>query len=227
MSRSLPFSKYEVNDDRAFKVATIGDSSVGKSSIITYLVEGHFDLMTHSTIGASFKTKKYLIGDESITLNLWDTAGQERFRSIIPMYIRNADVIILVYDISQPFTLEHIKSQWLPLLEANKELLSPHVIKILIANKIDEIGSLNESGTKFEIDMTHPQYVYIIAGERLASDHDLHFRQTSARYGIGILEAYDQIVKELKTLTPHAVKNKYDIVNINDSPKIQKKCFNC
>ncbi|KAJ1894844.1 GTP-binding protein of the rab/ypt, partial [Kickxella alabastrina] len=85
-----------------FKVVLLGESAVGKSSLVTRFARNHFDQYKESTIGAAFLTKEVTL-DDNITANLhiWDTAGQERYKSLAPMYYRNAAAAVVVYDITQ------------------------------------------------------------------------------------------------------------------------------
>ncbi len=87
-----------------YKIVFLGDQSVGKTSIITRFMYDSFDKNYQSTIGIDFLSKTmYLENDRSLRLQLWDTAGQERFRSLIPSYIRDSSVAVVVYDVSSKF----------------------------------------------------------------------------------------------------------------------------
>ncbi|VDK65853.1 unnamed protein product [Anisakis simplex] len=93
LSSSSPTSKA--------KVVSLGNSGVGKTSIIYHQRYGNDLNSAHNaTIGASFVTCEADIGGESIQLQIWDTAGQERFRCMVPMYMRNAAAALIVYDIT-------------------------------------------------------------------------------------------------------------------------------
>ena len=94
---------------KRYKVAILGDLSVGKSSIITRFVHDKFEDFVSSTIGAAFISKKITIDDKIIKLDFWDTAGQERYRSLIPMYYRDAAVVIIVYDITSMDSFDNAK----------------------------------------------------------------------------------------------------------------------
>jgi Ras-related protein Rab-5C len=85
---------------RAFKVAFIGPADTGKTSVINRFHEGDFSLCLGSTVGASFVTDDVRTVHGVVMLNIWDTAGQERYKSLIPMYCRGADVLVVVYDVS-------------------------------------------------------------------------------------------------------------------------------
>lgn len=91
----MPRSKY--------KLVFLGDEAVGKTSIITRFMYDHFDNTYQATIGIDFLSKTMYLDDRVVRLQLWDTAGQERFRSLIPSYIRDSSVAIVVYDITSKF----------------------------------------------------------------------------------------------------------------------------
>lgn len=83
-----------------YKLVFLGDISVGKTSIISRFMYDSYDNNYQPTIGIDFLLKTIFIGDRSLRLQIWDTAGQERFRSLIPNYIRDASIAILVFDLS-------------------------------------------------------------------------------------------------------------------------------
>ena len=78
----------------------IGDQSVGKTSIISRFMYDQFDNHYASTIGIDFVSKSVPVDNGTVRLQLWDTAGQERFRSLIPSYIRDSQVAVVVFDIT-------------------------------------------------------------------------------------------------------------------------------
>ena len=83
-----------------YKIVFLGDQSVGKTSIIHRFIYDAFDESYQVTIGIDFMSQKMYIEDKIIILNLWDTAGQERFKSLIPSYIKDAAVAIVVFDVT-------------------------------------------------------------------------------------------------------------------------------
>ncbi|CAL9082010.1 unnamed protein product [Musa textilis] len=86
-----------------YKLVFLGDQSVGKTSIITRFMYDKFDTTYQATIGIDFLSKTMYLEDRTVRLQLWDTAGQERFRSLIPSYIRDSSVAVIVYDVSTLF----------------------------------------------------------------------------------------------------------------------------
>ena len=96
------------------KVVLIGESGVGKTSIISRYVSNTFKSQLMATPGANFVTKNVLLEDEnqSIKYEIWDTAGQEKYRSLAKVFYKNAKVIVLVYDITRKTSFEELKNYW-------------------------------------------------------------------------------------------------------------------
>lgn len=116
------------------KIAFVGDIGVGKSSIAHRIARNEFKENIDSTIGAafmSFSTKK-----KKEKINLWDTAGQERFFALLPMYTRDCTVILIVYDMSDEYSLNSVVQKWIPYLNST---VDPNETKIImIGNKWDK-----------------------------------------------------------------------------------------
>lgn len=115
------------------RVVLIGNSGVGKSSFLTKFIDNAFDVTLTKTIGIDFKTKTIRIGGKTVQLHVWDTAGQERFWSVTPAYCRNADGIIMMYDITDAKSFKDI-SFWLDKLS---EYSPPDVHVLLLGSKLD------------------------------------------------------------------------------------------
>ncbi|KAF7845890.1 hypothetical protein BT93_L0175 [Corymbia citriodora subsp. variegata] len=92
------------------KVIILGDSGVGKTSLMNQYVNKKFSTSYKATIGADFLTKELLIDDRTVTLQLWDTAGQERFQSLGVAFYRGADCCVLVYDVTTPKSFDTLDS---------------------------------------------------------------------------------------------------------------------
>jgi small GTP-binding protein len=118
-----------------FKLVLIGNSGVGKSSIIQRMIFNMFQVNNPSTIGAAYQTLSF---DGKFKIDIWDTAGQERFQSLIPMYLKGTDIIFLV--ISCDNTFDQIKQQvhfWMNFIQINKTYIKPDYKLFLIFNKSD------------------------------------------------------------------------------------------
>ena len=103
------------------KVVLIGESGVGKTSIINRYISNTFSATLTATPGASFTTKTIYLKeyDQSIKFEIWDTAGQEKYRSLAKVFYKNAAVCILVYDITRKSSFDELKSYWVNEIKAN------------------------------------------------------------------------------------------------------------
>ena len=126
-------------DEIAIKVTLIGESSVGKTSIINRYTKGNFSQELESTLGANYSQKKIVRKGKKIRLDLWDTAGQEKYRSIGRHFYKESYIVCLVYDISNYDSFEKLQSVWYPELKQFGEELK---IVAVVGNKIDKY--LNE-----------------------------------------------------------------------------------
>lgn len=116
-----------------YKLVILGDSSVGKTSIMTQFAYQHFNMEYNATIGIDFSIKQVTTENRSVKLQIWDTAGQERFFSLIPSYIREADVALIVYAIDNPQSFERVE-RWLDIIH---QYIQTPIMLVLVANKID------------------------------------------------------------------------------------------
>uniref|UniRef100_A0A8C0Q851 VAMP associated protein A n=2 Tax=Caniformia TaxID=379584 RepID=A0A8C0Q851_CANLF len=118
---------------RELKVCLLGDTGVGKSSIVCRFVQDHFDHNISPTIGASFMTKTVPCGNELHKFLIWDTAGQERFHSLAPMYYRGSAAAVIVYDITKQDSFHTLK-KWVKEL---KEHGPENIVMAIAGNKCD------------------------------------------------------------------------------------------
>ena len=95
-------------EKRLLKILIIGDSGVGKTSILRRYVDETYINRYKATIGTDFLTRDYKFDNKLITLQIWDTAGQERFQSLGVAFYRGTDACVLVYDINKPETLKNL-----------------------------------------------------------------------------------------------------------------------
>ena len=170
-----------------YKLIFLGDAMVGKSCIIGRFVKGTFTKEYDATVGLDFQSKIVKIDeqdDQKIKFLLYDTAGQEKFRSIIPMYTRNADIILLVYDVTSKDSFTHISNWFKDLTNINKE----DVIFVVVGNKID-LGN--------KIDFIDTRQVSTEEGKKFAEENGFIFKEVSAATGDGINELFDVILKEM------------------------------
>ena len=129
----LKIMEYDDDDFITCKVVLIGESGVGKTSIIHRYINNVFNPGTSSTGGANFTTKRMKFEEEKNTIKfeIWDTAGQERFRSLAKVFYKNAAICVLVYDITRKETFEELEKFW---VEEIKNSVSSEVYKFLFYN---------------------------------------------------------------------------------------------
>ena len=177
--------------DYIFKYFIIGDLGVGKSNLLTRFTENTYSEYKISKIVLDIKIKQLEIDNKIINLKIWDTAGQERFKYIESLYYKNANGIILVYDISN---LESFKSLNLWLIEIEK--VGPKdVYKILVGNKCD----LKNRKINFE------------EGKKFAEDNNMKFFEISVKESINVNDVFICMTKDI---IKNGFKNKMEEKNI-------------
>ena len=154
-----------------YKLIFLGDQNVGKSCILNRFMNDTFKEDYQATIGLDFQSKNVQIDNQDIHLLLYDTAGQEKFRSLIPMYTRDANIVLLVYDTTSKDTFMHL-SDWLnDLTNLKKE----EIIFALVGNKID---------------ITDKREVTPEEGEKFAEEQRFIFQEVSAKTGEGFSDLF-------------------------------------
>lgn len=166
-----------------FKLVLLGESAVGKSSLVLRFVKGQFHEYQESTIGAAFLTQTVNLDDTTVKFEIWDTAGQERYHSLAPMYYRGAQAAIVVYDITNMDTFVRAKL-WVKELQRQA---SPNIVIALSGNKAD-------LASKRMVDFEEAQ-VY-------AEENSLLFMETSAKTAMNVNEIFLAIAKKLPKSTP-------------------------
>ncbi|PRP86585.1 putative Rab5 family GTPase [Planoprotostelium fungivorum] len=159
------------------KIVLLGDTGVGKTSLVLRYVEQRFATQQLPTIGASFLSRTIWVDDIRIKLQLWDTAGQERFRSLAPMYYRGASVALVVYHVCNRESFEMTKS-WIEELRSNNE---NHIIVAIVGNQIDRTDRI----------VTEEE------GRIYAESIEARYFETSAKKDVGVEDMFLQIAKEL------------------------------
>ena len=120
-----------------FKIVLVGENKVGKTNIISQFISHTFQEQYQQTAGASFSTKFIPIDDKnSFKYDIWDTAGNEKYRPLTKVFIKDADAVILVYDITREYTFDEIKNYWIDETRKNSK---PSCVLALVANKYDLI----------------------------------------------------------------------------------------
>ncbi len=163
------------DDEIKFKILVLGDSSVGKTTLLLKYVDGYFPTLYVATIGVEFKTKKINVDGIDITLQIWDTAGQERFRSVTKSFLKGADGIIYVYDVTNKESFDNLKT-WINTAEESITDFK----KIIIGNKIDI-----EDKKKVSTEML----------EKFCEKQNLKGLETSAKNGTNVNEMFELLTK--------------------------------
>ncbi|KAL2085729.1 hypothetical protein ACEWY4_019049 [Coilia grayii] len=160
------------------KILIIGESGVGKSSLLLRFTDDMFDPELGATIGVDFKVKTLTVDGNKAKLAIWDTAGQERFRTLTPSYYRGAQGVILVYDVSRRDTFAKLDN-WLNELETY--CTRNDLVKMLVGNKIDKDGH--------EVERSE--------GLKFARKHSMLFIEASAKTRDGVQCAFEELVEKI------------------------------
>jgi len=166
------------NTEYIFKYIIIGDSAVGKSSIMRQFVNNEFEDSRTSTVGVEFGTKQITIGDNVAVVQLWDTAGQERFRSVTRQYYRGSACALLIFDISRRNTFASL-TNW---LSDAKNYTNPHTQFVLVGNKAD---------LKDQRHVSHEE------AQKFAQDNKIPYIETSAKTRDNIEEVFTMTAKKI------------------------------
>lgn len=116
------------------KVVLCGSSTVGKTTIFSRIVNNHADLETKSTTGASFASVQYEYQNQVLNINLWDTAGQEEYRSLVNIYFRESNAVLIIFDLTNHKSFEDV-DVWIDQIYANCGEPLPAII--IVGNKSD------------------------------------------------------------------------------------------
>lgn len=181
-----------------YKVVFVGDTGVGKTSIIKRMLNYDFNANEESTIGAAFdKSLSRIIDGNSINLNIWDTAGQERYHSFVNYYMHNASIAIVVCSVDDPDSQQNVKT-WINRVQDNIGLGLENIIVVL--NKADLKNESEES------DFTPPS--------------EVKFLETSAKNGYGISDLTGEIfyLASLQIQNENEIFSNVVIGNQSDAP---------
>ena len=165
-----------VEFDYLLKFIIIGDSSVGKSNIVSKFKDNTFDEKTHPSIGVQFIIRNIEIDNTIFRIQLWDTAGQENFRSMTKIYYKNSSCAFVVYDITERETFNNLEI-W---INECKKVAPETIIFVLIGNKSD---------------LKDNREVSYEEGENFAENNNMLFFETSAKNGDNIEKIFEESVK--------------------------------
>ncbi|KAK8570505.1 hypothetical protein V6N13_128553 [Hibiscus sabdariffa] len=192
-----------------YKLVFLGDQSVGKTSIISRFMYDKFDnnyqaliseiclsFVNQATIGIDFLSKTMYLEDRTVRLQLWDTAGQERFRSLIPSYIRDSSVAVIVYDVASRQSFINT-SNWIEEVRAER---GSDVIIMLVGNKTDLVDK---------------RQVSVEEGEVKAREINVMFIEASAKAGFNIKALFRKIAAALPGMETLSSTKQEDMVDVN------------
>ena len=205
--------KSNIEVDRIFKLLLIGESNVGKTSIIVRYVDNDFQQSGISTLGVDVKCKYVSLNNIKIRLDIWDTAGQERFRGLAKNYFRGANGFILVYDITDKNSFGKLKG-W---IKDAKEKIEKDYKMIVVGNKKD-----CQKEREVEIELL----------KEFAQKNEISFLEVSAKTGEGVEQLFNIMVEELLKLDNVGVirddESEVDkTFNSLDNSRINENRHNC
>ena len=169
-----------MNYDVKCQLLIIGDSTVGKTSILSCFANGTFNSNYLATVGLENFTKDEIIDDKTIRIKIWDTAGQERYKSLTKGFFRNAEGVMLVYDVTNSETYENLKF-WLQSIKNNISSDMGDLPIIIIGNKID----LEEREVQFK------------EAEKFWKEQGYQYFETSAKTGENVDKIFEESAKEI------------------------------
>lgn len=184
-----------------YKIVMLGDSGVGKTSLVARLTNPDRPLNhdISATMGIEFDTQMLDTASGKVKAQIWDTAGQERFaRVLLPTYFRKAKGVILVYDITNAKSFESLSERWMAQLQDHA--VSDELAKLLVGNKSDLEASREVSKEK---------------AQQFCQEYGMDMLETSAKNGQNVLAAFEKLITIVHDRALAASKNKTPIKGIN------------
>ena len=175
--------------DYLFKILIIGDSGVGKSSLLNRFVDQNYSSEFNATIGIDFKIHIIKVDNKLIKLQMWDTAGQERFRTITKSYYHGADGVLVVYDKTNHCSFNNV-THWLSEID---RLANDQTPRLLVATKTD---------------MTQDQMITSDESQKLAQHYNLKHIETSSKNDHNVAKCFIELTKLMKDKMDLAIKSK-------------------
>jgi Rab family protein len=176
LKKSIPMCTFS---DPPFKVSFIGPCSAGKTSLITCFCDVDSDTNPQPTTGAVFVIHQMSTADGPIALQIWDTAGQERFRSLVPIYSRNASALVIVFDVSSLHSFDEAQ-EWTRKFHNSDPIVNQHIY--IVGNKIDLHAAVD-----------------LDAGSAFAQQMGAKFFRTSAVTAYGVRDLFETIATDVST----------------------------
>ena len=202
-----------MNYDKTCQILIIGDSLVGKTCLIQRYANGIFKEDYITTVGLDFHTKQEMINNLTVSIKLWDTAGQERFKALTASFFRNADGVVLAYDVTNSESFDNLKF-WINSIKTNLFEKNIFIPIIIIGNKIDL-----EDMRDISKDIAN----------KFAKENNFKYFETSAKTGEGVDEAFRDLVNQIlanSDKNEEAAKERKS-VKIEDNQVDKKKKKGC
>jgi len=170
-----------MNYDKTCQILIIGDSEVGKTCLIQRYANGIFKGDYIMTVGLDFHTKQEMINNLTVSIKLWDTAGQERFKALTPSFFRNAEGVVLAYDVTNSESFDNLKF-WINSIKTNLFEKNIFIPIIIIGNKID---------------LEDMRVISKDIANKFAKENNFKYFETSAKTGEGVDEAFRDLVNQI------------------------------
>ena len=201
----------EKEEEIIFKIITLGDSGVGKTSIINRYIKGKFSDNITSNLGVNFSYKNLTFNKtQKIMLKLYDTCGQEKYRALVKSYYKNADGVLFIFGLDDKESFDHLKD-WME--RFNEECKIENIPKVLVGNKCD-----------LEIDKELDENLI----KEFAKENKIEYIKASAKDDENINALFEELGKMIyKKGLPLDNQEKLIIISGSDQPKKSKKCFFC
>eukprot|EP01115_Flamella_aegyptia_P001100 TRINITY_DN116_c0_g1_i1.p1 TRINITY_DN116_c0_g1~~TRINITY_DN116_c0_g1_i1.p1 ORF type:complete len:226 (-),score=105.24 TRINITY_DN116_c0_g1_i1:72-749(-) len=218
-----------------FKVVVLGESGVGKTSLLLRYIENKFTLNTKSTIGSDFLSKDIEVDGRPVTLQIWDTAGQERFQGLGTAFYRGADGAMFVFDYGRKKTFDELAAWKKAFLIQIGQENNPDFPIVIVGNKMD---LENKEVTKKEAQENNPDFPIVIVGNKMDLENkevtkkeaqdwcysqNLPFYETSAKESVNVEKSFDQIAKLVLSKTKEE-DIKFQTVDLSKQTKKDDGC---
>ena len=188
--------------DMIFKIVLIGDTSVGKTNILSKYLTDEFDAKSKATVGVEFGVKNFKIENNIVKVQIWETAGEERYRSITNAYYKGAKGSLLIYDITNKKSFENVE-KWISDLKANAD---EDISMILLGNKTD---------------LEDKRVVTTEEGKNKAELYKFAFMETSALNGSNIEKAFNELIMDVYKRNHELLENQAKVEIIRDKKTIE------
>ena len=173
------------------KCVLLGTENSGKSSLVNRCIDDTFNKENHPTIGCAFNIKKFNLHDRKISLEIWDTGGAEHYSSLLPMYYRNAEIILICIDLSKYYNNQDIINKWVNDIDQHVDVGSKIVYIVGTKSDIKKDFAKKTLDNAFE---KYPEFIYM---------------ETSSKNDMGVCELFNNCVEQI-------IKQIYESEKINN-----------